>query len=157
MGGVLSLITATRYPVSGVVTLSTIYQLPQDWRIPYLGLIKWFCPEVQKSGKKNSEAVDQVAYPYYPTKSLAELYSLLKIMRSELKNIAVPTLVIHSINDDTVPGANAEAIFQGIGTLQKELVWIKSNRHVITRGEDKEFVCRATKNFIMKCLTETDT
>ena len=48
MGGMVALLAAARYPVAGVVTLSTPYDLDEDWRSRTVRLWSFFIPFIFK-------------------------------------------------------------------------------------------------------------
>lgn len=50
MGGILTLITANRYQVSGVAALSAPYGLTNDWRVPLMRPLSLFVPKFKKPG-----------------------------------------------------------------------------------------------------------
>ncbi|RPI82580.1 MAG: alpha/beta fold hydrolase, partial [Chloroflexi bacterium] len=87
MGGVLSLTLASHFPVKGVIAMSSPYSLPDDPRLPFIRPLSLLVRNVGKgeSDWKNPElAKDHVDYPYYPTRSIAELRDLIAVMRERL-------------------------------------------------------------------------
>lgn len=150
MGGALALLSAARYPVEGIVAMSTPYSLPTDWRIPYLRLISRFLPDVPKGPPDwlNPEvARDHVSYPTYPTRAIAELVDLLAEMRASLPSIQAPVLLMQSKTDWTIPAGSMPSIYARLGTSDKKMLWIENSGHVITREPAKEFVFRAAADF----------
>src|SRR5678815_4823630 len=84
MGGVLSLLMATRLEVKGLIAMSTPYQLREDSRLKYVGLISNFIPFMPKSKEPpGSSWFDQeawrlnISYPQNPVRSIGELNGLL--------------------------------------------------------------------------------
>ena len=49
MGGILSLISATRLEIRGVVAMSTPYKLPDDPRLKYLKILSKVMPYMEKN------------------------------------------------------------------------------------------------------------
>jgi carboxylesterase len=151
MGGMLSLIFASRFPVSSVVAMSTPYALPADWRLRFIRFFSLFKRHVAKG---ESDWVDPTAeenhfdYPYYPTSSVAELRDLVVVMQSALPRINIPTLIIHSKNDGGVPPQNAEKIFQALGSSDKTLEWVQRSGHVITRDAERQRVFELAAAFV---------
>jgi len=157
MGGILSLLFASRFPVKGLVAMSTPYKLPDDWRLPYLRLISRFMPYMPKDSDDdppdwhNLEALkDHISYPQNPVRCIAELNDLLAEMRAGLPNINAPALLMHSRDDHYVLPANMTAIFNALGTQNKEMLWIENSGHVITREPQRERVFKAAADFIRK-------
>jgi carboxylesterase len=151
MGGMLSLIFASRFPISGVVAMSTPYAMPADWRLRF---IRFFSLFIKRVAKGESDWVDPTAeethfdYPYYPTSSVAELRDLIAVLQSALPHITVPTLVIHSENDGGVEPQNAEKIFQALGSSNKTLEWVQRSGHVITRDAERQRVFELAAAFV---------
>ena len=154
MGGVLSLVQASRLPVDGVVAMSTPYRFPIAWarRAPWLikllsPLVRtmkkgegiWFSPELEAS---------HVHYPKDPVRSGYELFRLIEEMRDALPKITVPALVIHSRDDQSISTEHAEQIYQHLGTSQKELLLVDQANHVITRDGDTSRVFVPINQFI---------
>src|SRR4030042_78461 len=111
MGGILSLQFSAHHPVSGVVTMSVPYAMPDDPRLPFIRIIAPFMRWVKQGPDDfhNQEAAkDHVCYPYFPSKSIMQLRDLLHEMRTSLPDISAPVLVIHSRNDAGVRVDNAE-------------------------------------------------
>jgi carboxylesterase len=121
MGGVLSLLMASRLNVKGVVAMSTPYKLREDPRLNYVDLISVFKPFMPKSSEEpgaswfDKEAwKDHISYPQNPVRSVGELNKLLGDMQRALPNVEVPVLLIHSKNDLYVLPENMELIYDGL-------------------------------------------
>ncbi|MEN8240402.1 MAG: alpha/beta fold hydrolase [Chloroflexota bacterium] len=154
MGGVLSLITASRLPVAGVVAMSTPYLFPDPlfrkipWALRLASPIiplksknegQWFTPELTES---------HISYSHNPVRSVYELAMLIERLQVSLPAVQVPALVIHSKNDDYVPPDNANLIYQHLGSQNKELIWVDQANHVITRDGDTARVFKPIAEFI---------
>jgi carboxylesterase len=153
MGGILSLLFAAEQQVSGVVAMSTPYELPDDPRLPFIKVLSLLQPKVPKGPPdwRNPEAAkDHVDYPYHPTRAIVELRDLLREMRLALPNIKVPVLLIHSRLDAGVLPHNAEQILAHLGTRDKQLLWVENSGHVITREPERQFVFKAAEDFIRR-------
>jgi carboxylesterase len=157
MGGILSLTVAARLPVNGVVAMSTPYTLPDDPRIRFTKLISLFMPFMSK-GKENpgSDWFDQaawqqhVSYPENPVRAIAELSSLMAVMRGSLPEVKVPVLLIHSRDDDYVVRDSMERIHAALGSTDKSMLWVEGGGHVITEEPTREVVFKAAGDFIMR-------
>lgn len=158
MGGVLSLLFASqrfseRYPVAGVVAMSTPFALPPDWRLGYVKLLHWFQPSVPKGPPDwhNEEAArDHIDYPSYPTVAIAQLDLLLEQMRAALPRVAVPVLLMHSRQDTGVDPQNMSSIYNHLGNQDKEMLWVENSGHVITREPERQRVFQAALDFIQR-------
>lgn len=153
MGGILSLTIASRLPVSGVVAMSTPYALPPDWRLRFVRFFSVFVKRINK-GEPDwldpEAAADHVDYPYYPTRSIAELRDLVDEMQTGLPLITAPVLIIHSKTDTSVPPPNAENILAALGSKDKTLVWVERSAHVITRDIARQRVFEVATAFVRK-------
>jgi carboxylesterase len=153
MGGILSLILASQHPVTGVVTMSTPYALPEDPRMRFLRILSMLFPRMKKgpSDWHNQEAAkDHVDYPYIPTKAIVQLRDLLIVMQAALPKVLVPVLLIHSKQDSGVAPHNAEQIFAALGSQDKQLFWVENSGHVIPREPDRDLVFKAANEFIQR-------
>lgn len=151
MGGALSLLFAARYPVAGVVAMSTPYDLPRDPLLQFIQVLKWFVPSVAKGPpdwRDLEAASDHIDYPAYPTRSIVELRDLLAEMRSTLPHITAPVLLMHSKDDTGAPPDNAWAIFNRLTTPDKQLIWVEDSGHVITREPQRMKVFQAACDFV---------
>jgi carboxylesterase len=153
MGGALTLLAAARYPITGAICMSVPYDLQPDWRLKYVNVLHRIVPEVPK-GKPDwhnpAAGLDHVDYPRYPTLSVGELYQLLAVMRSELPNIQVPVLLVHSHQDTGVLPENMQKVFDHLTTPVKEQLWVEDSGHVIPREPERERVFNAAEAFIQK-------
>jgi carboxylesterase len=157
MGGVLSLLFASEFPVAGVVAMATPYKIIlQGWQrhisqflIP-LSIIKpyikkgppnWFNPEALK---------ERVAYDVNVTRSMQELKLLLAEMDASLPKINVPALLIHSEDDGYVSPRNMPEIYTALGSTDKKMMMISKNSHVITEDGDREQVFELITDFITR-------
>jgi carboxylesterase len=153
MGGMLSLTFAPRFPIAGVVAMSTPYALPPDPRLPFIRILS---PFVRRVKKGPSDWVDPAAeedhfdYPFYPTRAILELRHLVSMMQSALPRITVPTLVIHSRNDGGVAPESAERIFEALGSSEKTLEWVQRSGHVITRDAERQRVFTLATDFVSR-------
>lgn len=155
MGGMLSLIFASRFSVAGVIAMSTLHHLPQDWRLPYAELLSRIQPSIAKGASDwhdEEAARSHVDYPNYPTRAIAELRDLLEEMRRSLGKVTVPVLLINSKDDHTVhpEERHAEQILQALGSRDKSILWIEGSGHVITRDAQRARVFQATYEFIRR-------
>lgn len=156
MGGVLSLLMASKLDVAGVFAMSTPYELT-DPRVKYAKLLSTFIHYMPKTKEApGSTWVDkdawreQVSYPQNPLRSVAELASLLDEMRAALPQVNVPTLLVHSRNDKYVPQNSMENIYAALGTSDKEMLWVTESGHVIPREPAKAEVFAAAAAFIRR-------
>jgi carboxylesterase len=156
MGGILSLYSASKLPVKGVVAMSTPYKLPEDPRLKYIGLLSKFNPYMHKKEEDGTGwfgdawKEHHVSYPRNPARSISELNQLMSEMRTTLPAINVPVLLIHSRNDDYVVKDSMEQIYTHLGTTDKQMMWVEGAGHVITEEPIREQVFKAAAEFIIR-------
>lgn len=153
MGGILALLAAARYDVSGVVSFSAPCALPADPRAAFLPYLTWLVPQVSK-GKpdwRNLEAMkDHVDYPTYPTRSVLQLKQLIQIMRSELSRVSAPALFVQSHADRGIPAESLDVLSAGVSSTDKTHLWVENSGHVVIREPEREVIFSAVKKFVKR-------
>ena len=153
MGGALGLLAASIYKVDGVIAMSTPYEISKDWRINFTKPLSIFFPTIKKDQSNTADqlhAKNHIDYPVYPTRSIAELNELLKILQRELQHINKPVLLINSKNDQSVPFSHAEKFLQSIPSHQIDSITLEKSRHVVTEDIERDIVFNAALAFINK-------
>lgn len=153
LGGILSLVCASRLDVDGVIALSAPFELPRDWRLNFAKPISIFFPWIDKgeNDMRDQEiAQKHVDYPAYPTRSIAEVHDLTKVLHKALPRINKPVLLIYSRTDHTVPFTHADKIINLVQTKACEKILIDGSGHVITEDIHREFVFESCFKFINK-------
>jgi len=156
MGGILSLLFASHFEVSGVIAMSTLYALPPD---PRMRILRWlwriypYVPKGEPDWQDPDPAQAQIAYPKYPTPTILELAALVDQMQTALPKIRVPALLMHSRQDESAAPENMEMIYQYLGSQDKTMLWLENSGHVVVRDAEKERVFLAADEFIRRvCL-----
>ena len=157
MGGMLSLLMATKLNVVGVIAMSTPYHIPYDYPAWTMKLISKFMPYQPKSKEEPGASwfdkaayAEHFSYPQNPVRSAAELQLLANEMREALPKINVPVLLIHSKNDTYVLPENAEHIYRDLLTSDKTKLYVTESGHVVTRDAAKDQVFEAASAFIRR-------
>jgi carboxylesterase len=158
MGGILSLTSAARLPVRGVVAMSTPYDLPVHLPLPLwaIRLMSYVVPYQPKSKEPGSGWYDKaafqqhVAYPKNPVRSGVELKLLLDEMHIALPRISAPVLLIHSRDDTYVPQDSMPKIYAALGTADKQMLWVEGGGHVITEEPTRQVVFKAAADFVKR-------
>ncbi len=148
MGGVLTLIAASRYQVRGAAALSTPYDLATDWRIRFMRPISLFIPKVKKPGAVGNAA--ETSYRYYVTHAVAEAADLAKLMQEGLAKINVPVLLIQSRSDKVIEPDALDRLSEHMVTPQKETLWLEKSGHVITLDVERDIVYERVARFIQQ-------
>ncbi len=155
MGGILGLTFSSKQACSGLITISTPFDLSMDPRSRFLKYLYPFYPKVPKgpSDNKNVEtARDHIDYPYYPSKAIVQLNELIEVMHQSLPNINLPALFIQSRGDLGIPGSSLENIYNRIGSQIKKSFWVENSGHVIIEDVDKNIVFEKINKFILDIL-----
>jgi carboxylesterase len=153
LGGVLSLLAATRYPVRGVVAMSTPFGLPNDPRIHIMNIITLLQPKTKKGEDVffNEEAkATHVALPFTPSRAMMEVVKAIKELQCVLPDVKVPALLVQSRLDSVVPAGSLDGIYAKIGSADKTSLWVENSGHVITEEPDREQVFTAASDFISR-------
>jgi carboxylesterase len=151
MGGILTLLFAANFQVSGLIAMSTPYELPPDPRMRFLPWLWRFMPTLSKGEpdwQDPKPAEDHIDYPYYATKAIIELVQLIAEMQVALPRITAPALLMQSTKDGSVSYDNMEKIYTRLGSQDKEMVTLENSGHVIVRDQDKERVFETAASFI---------
>jgi carboxylesterase len=154
MGGILSLIFSSRFPVAGVVAMSTPYALREDPLLPYIEILSHVRPRVRKGApdwRDPASEVGHVNYPYYPTRSLAELRDVLVELRRALPQVTAPALLAHARGDTGGGGFDPESmpkIYEHLGSTDKEMLWLENSGHVITREPEQRLLFSTISVFV---------
>jgi carboxylesterase len=153
MGGALTLIAASYASIKCAVAISTPCCLPPDPRLMFLKILPLFYPKVPKGESdfhNNIAKRDHIEYPYFPTRALQELRTLIKEMVQGLSKVTIPVLLIQSRNDHTIPPQSMDVIFEQLGTKKKEKLWVEDSGHVVVREPDREIAFKATYQFVSR-------
>ena len=92
------------------------------------------------------------SYALEPTRAYAEVRDLLVEMLLALPKVTAPVLLIYSRQDPTVKAedGHAEAIYDALGSQDKQILWIENSGHVITRDRQRLQVFQAAADFIRR-------
>lgn len=96
------------------------------------------------------ELKKRIAYKRVPIKSIASALDLIRTVKKEIKNIRVPTLIMHSIKDHTIKPTSSKYVYDNLelSIKDKKLVYLKNSGHVITVDFDKKMVFKEILDFL---------
>ena len=150
MGGGNSLyVTAkNQHLVDGLILVNPMIHIP-GIQIKFVHIIS----RIQKSRASVGDdikkpGVTEWGYDALPLKGVAELYKYLKISRSLLPTVKVPTLVFHSVDDHVLPVSNTEIIMSELGSSDKQRIELTNSYHVATLDYDAETIFENARIFI---------
>jgi carboxylesterase len=93
--------------------------------------------------KENGDHVPSAAskgYPIFPLRTLTEIDRLITRVRSRLRHVITPTLILQAREDDMTSPRNACIVHDEIASSEKRLVLLDDCYHVITVDKQKRAV-----------------
>lgn len=96
----------------------------------------------------NTPENPHINYHRNPISGLVELERLMDALEAKLPAITVPAVVIQGFGDPVVDPAGSRAVFERLGSLDKEYLMIRSDRHGIINGEKAWRVFQAVALFL---------
>ncbi len=152
MGGLLALDLAARHAdrVCGVVTIAAALELsnPLLPLLPLLARVKpWW------NGKRRPGRTVPVAYPRFPLRGVASLVEYATEVRTRLREVKAPLLVLASRADDMVTARAASDIAHGVGSTQVTTVWFERSEHDMLIGEESTSVVDWIDHWLDRYLT----
>ena len=145
MGGVISLLLAPVLSAASVTTINApqvVYDRRMRLAPAYRGSSR-----IEPADPPEPASFDvrqyQQQYNGTPVGTVAELRDLIRAARRNLKRVTCPALVIQSKADETVKPQSAEIIYDGVGSVEKGLLWLEDSRHVATLDEERHVIAEA--------------
>ncbi len=175
LGAVISIYLAQKNPdVDAVVALSTTLFL-DGWKMPWynfmmpLGLNTivrhyYTFPESEPYGIKNEKVrrtigklmgKSKVALDNYPLTCVYELLKLSHTVRSDIKSLKCPILLVHALEDDLTSTRSANFVYNKASSPVKEYIELKDSYHMVLYDNEKDFVFERALEFTSKHSDET--
>lgn len=154
LGGVLSATFASRTPLDGLVLMATPWDLPHLAHrlqpiLPILKVLWRYRKPTEESDWHDREAERaNLHYPVQPVHAIGQIFDLVKQLPGALTQLQLPTLLIYSRNDGSVPREHAKHIYDTIPSSAKELLWIEGSGHSLLRDTQRQQVFSAIGKFI---------
>jgi carboxylesterase len=156
MGGILTILAAAWFEVSGAVLMSTPHN-PPDPRMrplhavaPLLTLFWRFNPKGPGDWHDKQAEASLLEYPQHSVRGGAEVYDMLLEAQRALPQIRCPVLIVQSRQDGTVPWQNAELIYGRVGSTDKQILCLDNSGHVVTLDAERKRVFEATAAFVRR-------
>jgi carboxylesterase len=178
MGALLGLVLAANKGkrLSGVILLSATFEY-DGWNIsrfkhkyllpivlysPLRYLLKWEEPppygiKCERTramvaavlSNKDAQAPDKIGYFKTPAIVIYESVKLIKATKQKLQEVTIPTLIVHSTEDDMASVKNAYYVQQNIATQQAqvETFFVDDTYHVLTLDKRKDDIARRVADF----------
>ncbi len=157
MGSLLALHLASQEPdLRGVLAWSPALQV----RTRLIHLAPLLQRLIRSWPKPASDLVDPRAeervwyYDRRPLPAVAELLALQQHVRSRLGAVTQPLQLVQSHRDRTVHGTSGRQVLDGVGSTDKELLWLHHSGHNILVDGEWVTVARWAERFIEAHRTE---
>jgi carboxylesterase len=150
MGGVLALYLATQKRVDGVISMCTPIWV-RDRRAGLAQFIHYFYPYKPRLAHHDPEIESQIVpYDRTPIKSVGDLMRLIRLMRRNLSQVTVPTLVVQARNDETIEPKSADYIIDHVAAKKKKISWYEKSCHIITLDKERGKLFKEVEQFILE-------
>ncbi|MFX0149922.1 MAG: alpha/beta hydrolase [Candidatus Hodarchaeota archaeon] len=158
-GAPLAIILASTHPeVLGIVTLSGLINLPR-WITIIDPLIQIRSNVLSLATNANpfvdySRSLWQKVkiYERVPHKSLREVYALIKKSKKLLGEVHQPIFVLQSTTAKEITKKNAHAIFEGVSSRKKKLMFLEKGGALMSIDEGRHIAFREVTNFLWSCV-----
>ncbi len=140
LGGLISLHLAANQRVEGVIALAPPILTPNRF-VPLARFIAPFKPYFVKGLANLHDPValaEHADYTRFPTRAVAQLYTLIRQVQRELPRITAPLLLIHARHDEVVALSGADYIWARVSSINKERLVLDRGGHIITEDYDKD-------------------
>ena len=158
MGGVITLCIGAKNPdLTGIISMAAPIR-PPDWRMHLFKIFPFahfFYPKHRsvESGWEDLEALKtHVSYEYYPTKSVKQVYALMKEVKKLTPLIKIPILVVQSKQDPSVPTSHGKWILENVVSKDKQLKWIEKGGHVIPKDAGRNQLFDVVEKWVNKLI-----
>lgn len=155
LGSLLALHLAAHHEMAGLVLMSPALQ-PRDWRMKFVPLLRHFIKFVPKdTDPQHSDLTDPEAYKRfwsydaYPVAAAYQLFLLVKLVRSELARIRLPTLVIYATGDMSIAPQSGPVTYNRIAAQDKQLLVLHNSGHGLVVDSECKFVFRKAHEWMM--------
>ena len=151
MGGDLSLIAASRYPLTACVSISAPMKTKArfGWAARIAALVKPVA-EWTNGAVTRTDLIPEynIGYTGMPVARVYDLRQLMKQARRGLGKITCPLLVIQSHADETISEDSAQIILDGAGTSVKKMLWLDGVPHVCTISTALDQIAEEMADFL---------
>ena len=153
MGGDLALLIAEQMKVDACVPISA----PMATQNKLLPLAKVVAPVYKRiawgPAPERAEMIDP-AYDYgydgFPTAKGGDLHKLIQLARRNLFAVQCPILCVQSDADETVWAGSADCILNGVGSKDKQKLWLHGVPHVCTLSREWENITNAMDDLMKR-------
>jgi carboxylesterase len=101
-----------------------------------------------RSIRDPAEVARNLAYGILTPRLVFELAQVVKRARAAAPNVAIPTLVVQSRQDNRIPPDAAERSFALFAARERRLIWTEGNGHIITVDYGREAIFTAVIDWL---------
>ena len=138
-GGSLALCLAAEQPpgLAGVCAVAVPLKF-QDRNMMFVplvhganSLVRWMSSFEGVPFRENRSEHPDINYRHIPIRGLYELRQLVNAMEKKLADVVCPVTVIQGDDDPVVVPESAHLVYDAVGSMDKELIVVESDRHGI--------------------------
>lgn len=159
LGGVIALLAAARLQPHAVVAISAPYGSPPrpSWRERLrIGLHQTVFKEVEHFPPGHllvhRRELNYPAYPEFPAQIFSQLEQVILAMMEVLAQVRIPTLLVNSRDDPVVPFDCQQALYDRLGSSQKEKVAFDGMDHSMVMDPQRHLVFEVVQSFIGRVI-----
>ncbi|MHA1411968.1 MAG: alpha/beta hydrolase [Promethearchaeota archaeon] len=156
MGGVLTLILASKVNLTGLFTISAPIGI-KGIAIKLVPLIKLFMkyyPVNIEEFKKQTKG-KWVGYDKIPLNIVKKFKKLINEMKSSLDKVKSPAILFQGIKDEVINDNSMDYIYDKIRSEYKKKVWLKNNEHAILDCPDHDIIVSELHAFFTKICQQS--
>jgi len=150
-GGLITLHLSAHHPLTGIIVMSTPAYIA-DWRFHILPMVqpflRWVTPNIESDLTDPQAKARLWSYNRLPTSALVSLRQLMHLVRRELSQVRVPSLIMQGVRDHHIPHDSAKVIYDALGSTDKEIAWWPNSGHAITVDSEREAIWAKAYAFI---------
>lgn len=160
MGAVLTLSLAPQLDVSGLVLMSTPFEMPNKLAQRLRPILPWLSLVMPTMGKGQPDWVDpdagegHVEYPDFIVAAVPQLADQIKEMRGRLAQIRCPVLLMASHSDRSVSIDHSRRILDELGSADKQLIPFERSGHNMPLDAERQRILEEMIAFIRRVTGE---
>lgn len=149
MGGIFTLILASREKLDGIFTISAPIGVKgfAIRLIPFIRLFKKYY-SVDSITLKEQTKGKWVGYDEIPLNMLPKVKKLMKEMEKSLLKITCPIIMFQGRLDSVIKKESMNYIFESVSSKIKRKIWLENNDHPILDSPDHEQIVLELEKFI---------
>ncbi len=160
-GAGLTLLQAEEHPnrFKGIISISAPLELV-DMRTKFVGVIGLYnrilnalhITRGRLEFVENEPDNPEINYLRNPVAGVNEVKKLMRRVKSRLRDIVCPALIIQGDRDTTVKPESAKTIYEKISSQKKEILFIESEKHCIIRDDKLDKIYKHIDKFLQEVL-----